>query len=123
MHALSTGTGLERIDAAVASGEVSGEALAGLLCEAMERDGGLSRRAFSYLRSSAPTVLAEAFDAKAGSRDETPMDLVGLTAVDAGGDGGRRGRLDGGARTLRAAAGAGRRIRLRRRLLGGRVRQ
>ena len=81
VHALSTGTGLERIDATLAGGEAAGEALAGLLCEAMERDGGLSRRAFAHLRATAPAVLAEAFDAKAGSRDETPMDLVGLAAL------------------------------------------
>ena len=81
VHALSTGTGLERIDAALAGGEAAGETLAGLLCEAMERDGGLSRRAFAHLRATAPAVLAEAFDTKAGSRDETPMDLVGLAAL------------------------------------------
>ena len=81
VHALSTGTGLERIDATLAGGEAAGKALAGLLCEAMERDGGLSRRAFAHLRATAPAVLAEAFDAKAGSRDETPMDLVGLAAL------------------------------------------
>ena len=81
VHALSTGTGLERIDAALAGGEAPDEALAGLLCEAIERDGGLSRRAFAHLRATAPAVLAEAFDAKAGSRDETPMDLVGLAAL------------------------------------------
>ena len=81
VHALSTGTGLERIDAALAGGEAPGEALARALCEAMERDGGLSRRAFAHLRGTAPAVLAEAFDTKAGSRDETPMDLVGLAAL------------------------------------------
>ena len=47
----------------------------------MERNGGLSRRAFAHLQATAPAVLAEAFDAKAGSRVETPMDLVGLAAL------------------------------------------
>ena len=81
VHALSTGTRLERVDAAVAGGDAPSEALAGLLCEAMERDGGLSRCAFAHLRATAPAVLAEAFDTKAGSRDETPMDLVGFAAL------------------------------------------
>ena len=81
VHALSTGNGLERIDAALAEGDAPGEALAGALCEAMERDGGVSRRAFAHLRATAPAVLAEAFDTKAGSRDETPMDRVGLAAL------------------------------------------
>ena len=78
VHALSTGAGLERIDAALRHGE----ALAGLLCEAMERDGGLSRRAFAHLRARAPAVLAEALDTEAGAGGRTPMDLVGLAAFE-----------------------------------------
>lgn len=81
VHALSTGTALERIDAALAGRETSGEALAKLLCEAIERDGGLTERAFAHLRASAPAALAEALDAKACAREETPMDLVGLVAL------------------------------------------
>ena len=86
-----------------------GEALAGLLCEAMERGRGVSRRAFAHLRATAPAVLAEASDTRAGSREETPDGLRGARGTRGRGgrrDGGRRGRLEDGARALRGRATA-----------------
>ena len=81
VHALSSGTGLERIHAALAGREAPGEALGKLLCEAIDRDGGLTERAFAHLRATVPAALAEALDAKAASGRNTPMDLVGLAAI------------------------------------------
>ena len=82
VHALSTGTtGLERIDSALSGHENAGEALAGMLREAMERDAGLTKSAFAHLRATAPEVLARALDAEETASGKTPLDLIAMAVL------------------------------------------